>query len=76
LDERIECSLNKFAGDKKPGSVADTPEGCAAIQQDLDRLASWVGRNLQLSDSVTVTILPTDTVKYWNMLPENCLKLH
>jgi len=45
LDEETECVLSQFAEDIELGEVADTPEGCAAIQQDLDKLESWADRN-------------------------------
>lgn len=46
LDQETEHSLSKFADSSKLGGVADTPEGCATVQQDLERLESWVERNL------------------------------
>jgi len=36
LDGGAECTLSKFADDPKVWGVADTPEGCAVIQRDLN----------------------------------------
>ena len=51
LDEGIELTFSKVAGNMKLGGVADTPEGCAAIQRDPDRLEGWAGRNLMGSNN-------------------------
>jgi len=37
-DEGTECALGKFVDDTRLGGVVGTPEGCAVIQQDGDRL--------------------------------------
>ena len=43
LEEGIVSTLSKYASETKLGGAVGTLEGCAAIQQDLDRLESQAG---------------------------------
>lgn len=35
------CTLSKFVDNKKLGGKVDTPDGCAVIQKDLNKLEKW-----------------------------------
>ncbi|KAK4829683.1 hypothetical protein QYF61_005976 [Mycteria americana] len=68
IDKQIKCRLaslmtlmmgqSPMAGDTKLGGAADTPEGCAAIQRDLDRLEKWVNKNLMKFSKGNCKALP------------------
>ena len=53
-----ERTLSKFVDDTKLGGVADTPEGHASIQRDLDRLEKWGNRNLMRFNQEKCKVLP------------------
>ncbi|KAK4826400.1 hypothetical protein QYF61_008687 [Mycteria americana] len=55
-----ECTLSRFADDTKLGGVAASPDVCAAIQRDLDRLEKWADRNLMKFNKGKCQVLPLE----------------
>ncbi|PKU44202.1 hypothetical protein llap_5498 [Limosa lapponica baueri] len=75
MDGEAECTLSKFSGDTKPGGVADTPQGHAAIQRDLDTLDKWADRNLiKFNEKRKVLHLLRNNPSHQDMLEANCLE--
>lgn len=57
MDSRIECSLNKFAGDTRLCGAMDTLEGRDTIQRDFDGLESCADTNLMKFNEVKCKVL-------------------
>lgn len=46
LCDGTQCTIHNSTDDLKLGGVVDMPNGCAALQRDLNGLEKWVNRKL------------------------------
>lgn len=72
----MESTLSKFADDTKLRGVADTQQGCAAVQRDLNRQEKWADQNLmQLNKAHCIFLLHLwrNSPTHQHLLGANCL---
>ncbi|KAK4826852.1 hypothetical protein QYF61_011720 [Mycteria americana] len=76
LDTGTEHVLSKFADDTKLGGAADTSEGRAAIQRDLNRLGTRTDTNLMKFSKWKCQVLPLgrNNPRHQNRLGPTCWK--
>ena len=72
----MHCS--KFANDTKLGGVAATPDGCAAMQRDLDRLENGAERSIMKLNMGKCKVLPVgrNNPRHQYMLEAERLEKH
>lgn len=73
-DDGRECTLSKFTGDTKLGEVADTPEVCASIQRDFDRLEKFTDSNLTEFNKGKCQLCPWGGITLGHTLVTNWLE--
>ncbi|PKU48619.1 hypothetical protein llap_1071 [Limosa lapponica baueri] len=74
MGPKCRCGTFSHSPSNILGGVADTPEGCAVVQRDLDRLESCAERNLMKFNKCRVLHLGRNISTHWYRLGADLLQ--